>query len=331
MQDAPSGTHTASYVYRFGSRLAQFYSTFPDEPSLMYFNTDGFGRLRGKYVNSKQTWYRADAAGSLIAEYDDPNTDYVIENQIRSYVPGLADVNTATGDYRYLYTDLAGSVRRIRGQNKASLAQYEYSPYGDAIMLSGLPLKTGYTGHLWIPELGMYFTPARIYSPSHARWNSREPSGLDGPNLYRYGRNNPVSYGDPTGLWAVSFFIDFSGGWFGGYGSGQFGVNFDSRGGFSVTGQSGFGGGLQGVTGAGGITFGAAIFPKAPSVQDLEGLGTAIGGSLGGGLGAQHEWLTSGQYSGWGASIGFVKGGEIHAAGTYTKCWWGDCKPVDCP
>ena len=139
-----------------------------------------------------------------------------------------------------------------------------------------------------------------------------------------------MSYGDPTGLWAVSFFIDLSGGLLGWFGSGQIGINIDGNGGVSITGQGGAGGGLGEIV-SGSATVGFAYFPSAPSVQDLEGLGTAVGGSAGAGLGGGSEWLTSSGYQGWSFFGGFVNGVEGHAAGTYTKCWWGDCKTEECP
>jgi RHS repeat-associated protein len=50
-------------------------------------------------------------------------------------------------------------------------------------------------------ETGLYLLGARFYAPWLGRWLSPDPAGLvDGPNLYRYARNNPVTLSDPAGL-----------------------------------------------------------------------------------------------------------------------------------
>ena len=169
------------------------------------YNYDGFGRRRNAMVTGTppMTWWRYDAGWNMIAEYTDPNADWVIENQTSTYVPGLAEImgaDPATGAYRYYYGDNLGSNRRMRNQSKASLANYEYDPYGSLYNGAGLPLKRGYTGHTWDNDTKMYFAPYRYYMPSAARWLTRDPMGyVDGLNVYMYVANSPTSYVDPDG------------------------------------------------------------------------------------------------------------------------------------
>ena len=49
-------------------------------------------------------------------------------------------------------------------------------------------------------ETGNYYCRARLYTPDSGRFLSEEPTGIDGPNLYWYGINNPINFIDPTGL-----------------------------------------------------------------------------------------------------------------------------------
>ena len=53
-----------------------------------------------------------------------------------------------------------------------------------------------------IAELGIYNYRARYYNPSTGRFLSEDPIGFAGrdTNLYRYVKNNPIRFRDPTGL-----------------------------------------------------------------------------------------------------------------------------------
>ena len=68
----------------------------------------------------------------------------------------ISGADPSSGAYRYYFADNLGSVRRVRAQDKSSLAQYEYTPYGAVYSQSGLALNRGFTGHKWDSEIAMY-------------------------------------------------------------------------------------------------------------------------------------------------------------------------------
>ena len=80
-----------------------------------------------------------------------------------------------------------------------TLAINTYDDYG--IPGSGNMGRFQYTGQTWLPELGMYYYKARIYSPTLGRFLQTDPTGYaDGMNWYAYVGNDPINFVDPTGL-----------------------------------------------------------------------------------------------------------------------------------
>ena len=70
-----------------------------------------------------------------------------------------------------------------------------------------------YRGYYYDEETGLYYLQSRYYDPEVGRFINAddvdyiEPETLMGCNLYAYCGNNPVMYVDPTGNFAISFFV----------------------------------------------------------------------------------------------------------------------------
>ncbi len=133
------------------------------------------------------------AGGAMLARHvhglsagDDPIASYT-------------GAGTTLADIRFLYRDRLGSVAMSAASNAASPEAYTYDEFG--VHGSATPPRFGYTGQAWVPEAGLYYYKARMYSPGLGRFMQPDPIGFaGGMNWYAYVANDPVNGVDPSGL-----------------------------------------------------------------------------------------------------------------------------------
>jgi RHS repeat-associated protein len=303
-----SGAHQASYEYRYGSKLKIITSSFPDEASTLYYIHDGLGKLRVRTLDpyNAYTWYRWDKDFHMIAQYNDGDGDFVLENLAMTFphdptrlfgtALGLnVGANPSTGTYKYFLQDAYGSTRQLRLQDKSLAGAWDYAPYGDLYHGGGDAPVFMYTGQFFDQGLNSYYFPYRFYPPSLGRWMTPEPTGQDGPNLYWYASDNPVSNVDLYGEcpFLVTTLVGAgAGGIIGGISS-----SIEGRGFWRGFGRGALAGGL---VGAGGWLGSAA--------------GGFLGGMLGGGIGGAASAAATGENLSFGFFTGMFSGAASAAS-----------------
>ena len=202
-------------------------------------------------------------------------------------VGGLLAVSI-DGAYHLPCYDHNGNIVRYIAEDGTTSASYTYDPYGNVIDSYGNladVFSFGFSTKYYDRETGMVGYKRRFHRPDLGRWLNRDPIEEEGgENLYEFCDNNPVKCFDAFGKWAVSIGISLD---FGGSSGMSFslsvGISFSRKKGLSIgIVRSGSIGSYIGVGASADVS--VSISPTAPSVSDLKGLSTTIGGSGGEGV-----------------------------------------------
>ncbi len=211
------------YQWDYKNRLIQVLkraSEDTDPTSTITYKYDALDRRIEKNVDGNIVRYVYDR-DNIYLEYDEDNffrAKFVHSNSVDEPVrmerptSPYTNANYSRQEF-YFHRDRLGNITEITDFEGVVVQRYVYDAFGNTTIYDKdgseiTPSSTNYlenpyafTGRELDPETGLYFYRARYYDPNVGKFISEDPIGIDGGdfNLYRYVRNNPLNFTDPTG------------------------------------------------------------------------------------------------------------------------------------
>ncbi len=121
-------------------------------------------------------------------------------NKHRKFFGGYAERSAEDDRLRFYHSDHVGSSTVVSDASQTVAHRSAFLPYGETIGSTGGTFLPKYRFNFKEEEsTGLYDYGARLYDPARGRWMSADSSLGDGPNRYRYVKNDPLGFVDPSG------------------------------------------------------------------------------------------------------------------------------------
>ena len=159
------------------------------------------------YLGSVEVYREYDNTGAVVLERD---TMHVMDGKRRSAI--LETLATGKDGSpvqlnRYQFDNIIDSACLEIDDTGNIISYEEYYPFGSTSYqgvnqaIRAAAKRYRYIGKERDEETGLGCHGARYYAPWLCRWVACDPAGpVDGPNLYRYARNNPIRLLDSNGM-----------------------------------------------------------------------------------------------------------------------------------
>jgi RHS repeat-associated protein len=200
LQSKTNGEGTRVYNYDMLGNLLSV--DLPTGTQIQYI-VDGQNRRIGKKVNGSLTnGFIYQDQLKPVAELD--GTGNIVARFVYTTKTNVPDYLIKDGINYKILSDYLGSVRLVVNVQSGEVVQrIDYDEFGRVLFNSNPDFQPfGFAGGLYDHETGLVRFGARDYDAETGRWTCKDPirfSGLDA-NLYRYVKNNPIGYVDPSGL-----------------------------------------------------------------------------------------------------------------------------------
>jgi RHS repeat-associated protein len=197
-QLTPAKSGDKTYQWDAENRLVGINYTGTNQSTQMKY--DGFGRcveiqeLTGGTITSTRlfVWCGAERC-------EEHNASNSVTKRF------FAQGEQINGQSYYYLKDHLGSIRELTDSTGAIKAEYSYDFWGRPTLVQGTNLADfQYAGMFAHQSSGLNLTLFRAYDPGTGRWLSRDPlrnsETSDGPDVYEYCKDNPITHTDPMGL-----------------------------------------------------------------------------------------------------------------------------------
>ena len=150
------------------------------------------------YIDGVFEYQRIVRAGAV----EENNTLHVMDNQSRIAMvrAGNPFANDTTPAVTYQLGDHLGNNNLVIDSAGSLINREEYTPFGETSFGSFARKRYRFSGKERDEETGLNYHNARYYAAWLGRWASCDPTGkIDGLNLYRFSRCNPIRFVDLNG------------------------------------------------------------------------------------------------------------------------------------